>query len=320
MEADGAAIGIRWDPRWDPESLPDVAARIERLGFEELWLVEDCFAAGGLTTCAVALASTERLKVGIGLLPAAVRNPAIVAMEIAALARIYPGRFLPAFGHGIDSWMRQIDARPQRRLALLEETVAAVRTLVNGGKLNRDGEFVRLDEVELEFPPRVPPPILIGTTGPKGLAIAGRAADGIVIAEVASPDAVRWARGVADAAGGAGRVVVYSYLSLDAEDAAGIAAARPLIERWTRSGDFPDMAEQAGLGCDGSAPLDDETLQSIAVAGDPAAGARTVRGLSGAGADSIVLLPRGEDAENQIELFAAEVAPLLKGNEDDRHD
>ena len=150
-------------------------------------MVESCFAAGGLTSATVALASTEKLVVGIGLLPAVVRNPAIAAMEIATVARIFPGRFMPAFGHGVDSWMRQIDARSQRRLALLEQTVTAVRKLVNGGQLDDEGEFVHFDRVELEHPPAVPPPILVGTTGPRGIAIAGRAADGIVIPEVACP-------------------------------------------------------------------------------------------------------------------------------------
>ena len=80
----------------------------------------------------VALAATERLTVGVGLLPAAVRNAAIAAMEIAALARVFPGRFVPAFGHGVEDWMLQIDARPSNRVIALEEIVSAVRRLDRG--------------------------------------------------------------------------------------------------------------------------------------------------------------------------------------------
>ena len=313
MATAGKAIGVRWDPRWAPEEAPEIARWVEQLGYDELWMVEDCFSSGGLTMSAVALASTERLAVGVGLLPAAVRNPAIAAMEIGALARLYPHRFMPAFGHGVDAWMRQIDARPRGRLTLLEETVAAVRSLVRGERLDRQGRFVKLSEVELEHRPKAPPPILVGTTGPRGLALAGRVADGIVIPEVATPDAVAWARGLAAASGGPGRTVVYSYLSLDREEAAGLEAARPLVERWMQSGDFPDMAERAGLGRDGRAELDDATLRSLAVAGDPASGTETVRGLWGAGADAVVLLPRGGDAREQLRLFAEEAMPGLRG-------
>lgn len=306
------SIGVRWDPRWVPEDVTEIARTVEELGYDELWLVEDCFSSGGLTLAAAALASTERLVVGVGLLPALARNAAIAAMELAGLARAFPGRFVPAFGHGVDDWMRQIDARPEKRLTALEETVRAVRELLAGETVDRRGSYVRLSDVTLEHPPATPPPVLIGTTGPRGLALAGAAAEGTVIPEVASPDAVRWARAQAAAGGGPGRTVVYSYLSLDDDSAAGVAAARPLVERWTQSGVFPDMAEQDGLGRDGAGELDDALLQSIAAAGDAQACAATVRGLLDAGADSVVLLPRAGDAREQIAKFAELVLPELR--------
>lgn len=285
---------------------------VEELGYDELWMVEDCFSSGGLTTSGMALAVTERLTIGVGLLPAVVRNPAIAAMEVGVLARAFPGRFAPAFGHGVEDWMLQIDARPDNRLVVLEETVDAVRRLNRGEELTVDGRYVHLREVELEHPPSVPPEIMVGTTGPKGLAVAGRVADGIVIPEVACPAAVRWAREQADQGSGPGRVVVYCYLSLDDDSAGAIAAAQPLVKRWIAGGVFPDMAEQAGLGRDGEGPMDDELLQSIAAAGDAPTAARTVQGLWDAGADSVVLLPRPEDSENQLRRFAAESLPQLR--------
>ncbi|MEZ5078029.1 MAG: LLM class flavin-dependent oxidoreductase [Solirubrobacterales bacterium] len=310
--AEGAhRVGVRWDPRWAPDQVGSIAPWVEELGFDELWMIEDCFSGGGLTTSAAALACTERIAVGVGLLPAPVRNPAIAAMEIASLARMFPGRFMPAFGHGVDAWMRQIDERPPRRLKLLEETLVAVRDLLHGKRLNVSGSFVELSDVELEHKPAQPPPVMVGTTGPKGLALAGRVADGIVIPEVAAPDAVRWARAQAGSGGDPGTVVVYSYLSLDEIAGEGVAAARPLVERWLQSGDFPDMAEQAGLGRDGHGELDDQTLQAMAVVGDGESGARTVSGLWAAGADSIVVLPRHDDSRRQIEMFAEQVLPAL---------
>ena len=118
-------IGVMFRPEWPPEELPRFAREAERDGFAELWLVEDCFLVGGLTMAATVLARTESLRVGIGLLPAAMRNPALAAMEIAGLGRLHPGRLAVAFGHGVEPWMRQIDARPPNRLAALEEVVTA---------------------------------------------------------------------------------------------------------------------------------------------------------------------------------------------------
>lgn len=206
--------------------------------------------------------------------------------------------------------MEQIGNRPPNRMPVLEEVVEVVRALLCGEELTYDGRAVHLDKVVLEHPPAEPPPILIGTTGPRGLALAGRSADGIVVVETACPAAVEWARGAA--APDPGRVIVYCFLSIEDDDAAGIVAIRPQIEAWMTSGAFPDMAEQAGLGRDGSGPLSDAVLQTIAAAGTPNSCRRTVEGLWSAGADSVVLLPRAGDGIAQFERFGSEVLPTLR--------
>ncbi|HET8758280.1 MAG TPA: LLM class flavin-dependent oxidoreductase [Solirubrobacteraceae bacterium] len=300
-------IGVMFRPEWPPEELPAFARRVEEDGYNDLWLVEDCFLAGGLTMAAAALAVTERIGVGIGLLPVALRNPALAAMEISGLARLHPGRFVAALGHGVDPWMRQIDARPPDRLAALEETVTAVRALLAGETVNVDGSHVHLHGVTLGHPPPKPPPILVGTTGPRALAAAGRSADGILLAEGAVPAAVRWARGQA----GDRTTVVYSWLSLDDDRSAAAAALRPALEAWLGMGLYPALREHAGLGDATAADLEDDRVRSLAVAGDARDCARAIAELWAAGADTIVLVPRHEDRAEQIARFTAEVRPLL---------
>jgi 5,10-methylenetetrahydromethanopterin reductase len=297
-------VGVLFPTRWPDERLPAFARAAERDGFDELWVAEDCFAAGGLALAATALALTETLTVGIGLLPAAVRNPAIAAMELATLARLHPGRAAAAFGHGVDAWMRQIDARPADRLSLLEETVAAVRALLAGESLTVAGRHVRLDGVELDLPLPAPPPVLIGTTGPRGLAIAARVADGIVLPEGSGPAAVRWAR---EQAGG--RTIVYAWLRVADDAQAAVSALRPAVAAWAASGNYPRLAELAGLPADGT--VDDAFVRSIAVAGDPPQCARAVEALWDAGADTVVLVPPLDDGAEQVARFAAAVRPLL---------
>jgi 5,10-methylenetetrahydromethanopterin reductase len=301
-------IGVLFRPQWPPEELPAFARGAEQDGFAELWVVEDCFLAGGPTMAATALAATTRLGVGIGLLPAAVRNPAIVAMEIAGLARLHPRRFVAAFGHGVEPWMRQIGARPPDRLAALEETVAAVRALLAGETVTVQGRHVQLDGVRLDHPPAAPPPILIGTTGPRGLAAAGRSADGILLAEGAVPAAVRWARAQA---GGPGATVVYAWLSIDDDRSAAAAALRPAVDAWQGFELYPFLREHAGLGDESAADLEDDRLRALAVAGDARDCARAIAELWAAGADTVVLIPREDDRDEQLARFAAEVRPLL---------
>jgi alkanesulfonate monooxygenase SsuD/methylene tetrahydromethanopterin reductase-like flavin-dependent oxidoreductase (luciferase family) len=297
-------IGVMFRPEWPPEELPRFAREAERDGFDELWLVEDCFLAGGLTMAATGLALTDRLRVGIGLLPAAMRNPALAAMEIAGLGRLHPGRLAIAFGHGVEPWMRQIDARPPDRLAALEEVVSAVRALLSGSNVSVDGAFVHLHDVQLRHVPDPPPAILIGTTGPRGLAMAGRSADGLLLAEGSGPPAVEWARAQA----GSGETVVYAWLSVDDDRDAAAEALRPQVEAWRSMNLYPRLFELAGVG-DG---LDPERLRSVAVAGDAADCARAVRALWDAGADSVVVVPRHEDRAEQMARFVGDVLPRLR--------
>ena len=55
-----------------------------------LW--EDCFLEGGIAQAAVVLVLSESLTVGVGVLPAPLRNVVITAMEIATLEAMFPGQ------------------------------------------------------------------------------------------------------------------------------------------------------------------------------------------------------------------------------------
>ena len=183
--------GVVFRPQSPPERLREVVEAADAAGVGELWLWEDCFWEGGLTTAATALAWSERLRIGIGLLPVALRNPAVVAMEIATLARLFPDRFVPGLGHGVLDWMGQVGARAESPMTLLREHTAAVRDLLHGHRVDVDGRYVHLDGVALEWPPAQPPPLLLGARGPKTLRLAGESADGVILDAAPTPDDVR---------------------------------------------------------------------------------------------------------------------------------
>jgi 5,10-methylenetetrahydromethanopterin reductase len=75
----------------------------------------------------------------------------------------------------------------QRRSNTLEEVITVVRRLLAGEEVTFAGEHVHFDNVQLEAPPVVVPPIIAGVSGPKSLAMAGRTADGLVLAEGTGP-------------------------------------------------------------------------------------------------------------------------------------
>jgi alkanesulfonate monooxygenase SsuD/methylene tetrahydromethanopterin reductase-like flavin-dependent oxidoreductase (luciferase family) len=221
--AESPSLGVTFRPQAPPEDLRAAVQAADRAGVAELWLWEDCFAEGGLTTAAAALSCSARIKVGVGLLPVPLRNPALTAMEIATLARLWPGRFMPGLGHGVQKWMGQIGAAVPSPMTLLREYTLAVRDLLRGGTVTADGRYVQLDQVKLDWPPHQVPPLLVGARGPRTLRLAGELADGVILDHVATAEGVRAARELlAEGRAAAGRdgathVTIFTELDVAAE-------------------------------------------------------------------------------------------------------
>jgi len=186
--------GVVFRPQLPPDMLRGVVEHAEEAGIAELWLWEDCFLEGGLTTAALALSWSTRLRVGVGLLPVPLRNPALAAMEIATLARLFPGRLTMVLGHGVQDWMAQVGAAVESPVTLLREHTVAVRALLAGETVDVSGRYVRLDRVALDWPPATPPTLLVGARGPRSVALAGEVSDGVLLDSVADAVAVRRAR------------------------------------------------------------------------------------------------------------------------------
>jgi len=130
------------------------AQAAEAQGFDEFWVIEDCFFTAGVSLAATALAVTNNITVGLGIMPVVARNAAMSAMEIATLAELAPGRFHAGLGHGVQSWMKQMDAAVDSPLTVLEETIVAVQRLLAGERVSVDGRYVTLRDVQLDQPPR----------------------------------------------------------------------------------------------------------------------------------------------------------------------
>jgi alkanesulfonate monooxygenase SsuD/methylene tetrahydromethanopterin reductase-like flavin-dependent oxidoreductase (luciferase family) len=286
-------IGIVVRPELAPETLAEQARRAEAAGFRELWLWEDAFFAGGIAAAATALAATERIVVGLGIMPAPVRNAAFAAMEIGALARLHPGRFHAGIGHGVDAWMRQVGAKPASQLTLLDETVSAIRALLAGATVSVEGRYVRLRDVVLDHPPATVPLVSVGVRGPMSLELAGRVADGTVLDSSSSPAYVRWARERIDAggSGGAHRVTVFAWSVSD-------PAAAHVVERYAAECRAEGGPQAPFL--EPGAPLSE-----FAVTADD--GAATLAAFERAGADCVVLV----SPDARAPLDAATLASLL---------
>lgn len=278
-------IGVMFDRDHPPEELAEFAKGAESAGVDDLWVVEDLGWAGSIASAAVALAATGRLRVGLGIAPAPLRNPALLAMEIATLARIFPQRFVAGLGHGVPAWMRQVGAATPHQLALLEETITAVRALLRGESVTLRGTAVQLDGVRLVHPPASPPPIVAGVVRPRSLRLSGRVADGTVIAEGHGPEALAAARALISegrpADGRAHETIVFTFLGLDGGTAAAAAALEATVA---------GQAQWLGVAAS----------EVFVAAGTAQHAADAVRALWDAGADTVVLRPIGADSIAQL--------------------
>jgi 5,10-methylenetetrahydromethanopterin reductase len=191
----GRTVGVLMPGNTRPADLPAFARRAEDLGFDTLWVVEDCFLGGGIAQTMAVLAATSRIGIGIGILPAAARNPAFAAMELATVAGLYPGRVVVGIGHGMPGWLRQAGIWPASPLTMLRETLQAIGSLLRGDSVTASGQYVSLTDVQLTNPPEVIPPMVVGVRGPKSLRVAAELADGVVLAEPVTPEYLAFVRG-----------------------------------------------------------------------------------------------------------------------------
>jgi alkanesulfonate monooxygenase SsuD/methylene tetrahydromethanopterin reductase-like flavin-dependent oxidoreductase (luciferase family) len=293
------SLGFCFDRGFPPELVGEFAGRLDHDGVGQLWVIEDCFYTAGISLAASALAVTDRLTVGLGILPAVARNPAITAMEIATLCGLAPGRVLPGIGHGVQEWMAQIGARTPSPVATLAEVIDAVRRLLRGETVTVTGRHVRLDGVRLERPPATVPPVLAGVRGPKSLAMAGQVADGVILAECTGPTAVGAALTQA-AAGSDFLVAVYTPLrvTLDRRDAYRemapwladqLAAPPPGLQAVPF---FPDLtAWYQAHGAEGLARIPSDWWVELGAIGNLDDARAHIDALAAAGATSVALFP-----------------------------
>jgi alkanesulfonate monooxygenase SsuD/methylene tetrahydromethanopterin reductase-like flavin-dependent oxidoreductase (luciferase family) len=281
----GRRLGVMYDRELPPEGLEAWCRELDGR-VDELWVVEDLGWAGGMTSAAIALAATTHVRVGLGLAPAPYRNPALLAMEISTLARAYPGRFAAGIGHGVTEWMRNVGAMPRSQLALLEETIRVVRSLLRGEEVSLDGREVHIGSAKLVHVPDPAPPVLAGVVKPKSLRISGKVADGTILIETTGPEAIARALGEIGRTPEEHELVVYTNSFVDDDPARVREAIEPTIDEY---------AQFLGI-------TRDEIHLPSGSAADVAA---AIEALWDAGAASVVLHPLGDDLQEQTQRVLA---------------
>ena len=283
-------LGICFVPTMPPARLRSLATAAESAGLDELWVWEDCFKESAVASAAAALAWTDRITVGISLMPTPLRNAALCAMELANLAGMFPGRLIAGLGHGVQEWIGQAGARVASPLTLLEEYVTAVRRLLVGERVHVEGRYVRLDDVALDWPPATPPPLMLGGKGPKSLAQAARLGDGVLLGAALTDHEIReTCELIAQHRGRPGHPVQVPLIAATGPGAQARVDAE--VPRWSRPTDL-------GIGA----------------AGDAEAIAGVIRRLASIGVTSVTIQPTEDepDLEGFVGFLGRDVRPLVR--------
>jgi alkanesulfonate monooxygenase SsuD/methylene tetrahydromethanopterin reductase-like flavin-dependent oxidoreductase (luciferase family) len=327
----GPPVGLVLGSHLAPEQIASTARLGEELGFRELWLAEDYFFTGGISGAGAALEATREIPVGLGIVSAMARHPALLAMEVSTLARMHPGRVRPGIGLGVPAWLRQMHLMPRSRVGAMRECVSALRRLLAGEELTEQGEYFSFNGVRLTYQPPDPVPVFMGVIGPNMLQLSGEIADGTIGSVLAGTRYLAWAREqIAAGQAAAGRngwahpFAAFTMFSIDPDGERARAAIRPTMAFYLAADPVNAMTEvygiaekTAALAKDGptavEAGLEEAWVEDLVIAGNPGECTEKIQALLAAGADTVVLFPTpAEQAEEMLRLAAAEVLPQLE--------
>jgi len=331
MTDSNSPIGILIHGATAPNRVSALSEKIENFGFGSLWLSEDYFFLGGISSAAIALEATESIEVGIGILSAVVRHPAITAMEIATLVSAYPNRLLTGIGHGLPAWTQQMGLYPKSPLSALRETIESVRALVKGSTLNKTDGLFEFNNISLTHPVEGDVNLLTGVIGPKSLELSGEIADGTIMSVLAGPKYLEYAKKhVAVGAAKSGRdpnahkLPTFVIFNVDEDRAQARAAARlgvgfylgavgpsPMTEVYGLNEQLTELIEEGGIGAV-TEQMPEEWLDLFSISGTPGDCAAQIPKFIDAGATSIVLAPYPSiEIDRMIEITAKSLLPIF---------
>jgi 5,10-methylenetetrahydromethanopterin reductase len=164
----------------------------EERGFEAVWQADSRLVREASVPMAAFAATTERIKIGSGVIDVWSRNPARLASMFSTLDDLAPGRILCGLGAWWDPLAAKVGIDRAKPLTVMREVVTVVRQLLANENVTFHGEYVHVDGIELDYVYQErrakDVPIYVGATGMKMMELTGEIADGVVLNYLVSPD------------------------------------------------------------------------------------------------------------------------------------
>lgn len=334
-------MGVRSDGRvalylQDAHPIPDgirYVRRAEDRGFEAVWQAESRLVREATVPMAAFAATTERIKIGSGVVNCWTRNVGLMAATFVTLDDLAPGRVMLGIGAWWEPLATKVGVKRERPLAAMREYIETVRRLIAMENVSFHGDFVDVDDIEIDIVhgdrSARDIPIYLGATGMKMMELAGEIADGVLLNYLVSPAYNASAmEHLTSGAARAGRTVdeidrpQLVVCSLDVDRDAALDRARELVTQYL--GQQPHIGKASGVDQSllddiakvltwpaspedirkAMALVPDEVVQMITASGTPDECRAKVREYVDAGCTCPVLYPLGDDVDAMLAAFA----------------
>ncbi len=322
-----------------PHETVQLAQYAEGAGFDHLWCSNEKLNRDMWVMMGLLAANTHRATLGPFVADPYTYHPVLIASACSTLEEVIPGRTILLLGAG-GTGFKEMGIQRSSPVAALEESVKVIRGLFRGETVTLAGKVITANNAHLHYGTRADLPVWIASRGNRVLKLAGRIADGVMIATYAEPTGMWHALELVQAGcAAAGRkpddvtVTMRVDVCIDADSHRARDAVKPTIANVIRTS-YPDQAfvRQAGLTVpdklatlieQGNAAalqasareaVPEEFVDAFAWAGTPDEVAAKVRRVLDAGFNNICIVPiapPGGAVEGVVRAFAKDVIPIV---------
>jgi Coenzyme F420-dependent N5,N10-methylene tetrahydromethanopterin reductase and related flavin-dependent oxidoreductases len=168
--------------------------------FECVWIAEDYYLRDAISIISCIALSTKEIAISSGVINPFTRHPVLIAQTIATLNDIALGRIRLALGTGVKPLIEGMGIQFKKPLKHIAEAVKIIRSLLEGKRVDFEGEAFKIKGVKLgenpyfvsesNFLKVYATPIYIAAIGPKMLRLAASISDGILLTAGLAPENV----------------------------------------------------------------------------------------------------------------------------------